>query len=99
MYLRKLARYLEFFSGQIATRNIAVQGPVVATSEHFWSALRRALGFSQGAGVREWDAVHAALDGLGTIDGVVDYLTPEFMGVRSSTVCTGSSTHRTGCAS
>ncbi|HEY3061799.1 MAG TPA: SRPBCC domain-containing protein [Chloroflexota bacterium] len=85
MYLRKLAHYLEFFNGQIATRNIAVQGPVVASADQFWSALRRALGLDQGAGVREWDVVHAALDGLGTVDGVVDYLTPAFLGVRSST--------------
>ena len=85
MYLRKLAHYLEFFNGQIARRNIAVQGPIVPTAEEFWSALRPALGLNHGAGVREWDAVHAALDGLGRVDGVVDYLTPEFLGVRSST--------------
>jgi uncharacterized protein YndB with AHSA1/START domain len=85
MYLRKLARYLEFFNGQIATRNFAVQGPVVPMAEQFWSALRRALGLNQGAGVSEWDAVHAALGESGNIDGVVDYLTPEFLGVRTST--------------
>jgi uncharacterized protein YndB with AHSA1/START domain len=85
MYLRKLAGYLEFFNGQIATDNFAVQGPVVPTAEQFWSSLWQALGCAQGAAVREWDAVHAALDGVGTIDGVVDYLTPEFLGVRSST--------------
>jgi uncharacterized protein YndB with AHSA1/START domain len=83
MYLRKLARYLEFFNGQIATHNVAVQGPLVPTAEQFWSALRRALGL--GAGVHEWDPVHAVLDGPGSIDGVVDYLTPEFLGVRTST--------------
>jgi uncharacterized protein YndB with AHSA1/START domain len=85
MYLRKLAGYLEFFNGRTATRNFAVQGPVVATAEQFWSALRPALGFDRAAGIHEWDAVHAVLDGPGTIDGVVDYLTPEFLGVRTST--------------
>jgi hypothetical protein len=29
--------------------------------------------------------VSAALDGVGTIEGVVDYVTPEFLGVRTST--------------
>jgi hypothetical protein len=30
------------------------------------------------------DAVHASLDGAGTLDGVIDYATPEFLGVRSA---------------
>jgi len=29
MYVRKLARYLEYFNGQIAAHNVAVQGPLV----------------------------------------------------------------------
>jgi hypothetical protein len=68
--LRKLARYLEFFNGQIATRNVAVPGPVVATPDEFWTSLKGALGLT--GTLREWDAVHAAPDGLGKIDGVVD---------------------------
>jgi uncharacterized protein YndB with AHSA1/START domain len=83
MYVRKLARYLEFFSGQTATRNIAAQGPRVPDHKRFWATLKRALGL--GDTVREWDPVHAALDGLGIIDGVVDYVTPQFLGVRTST--------------
>jgi uncharacterized protein YndB with AHSA1/START domain len=83
MYVRKLARYLEFFSGQTATRNIAAQGPRVTDRERFWSTLKSSLGL--GAVVHEWDPVHSSLDGLGTIDGVVDYVTPQFLGVRTST--------------
>jgi uncharacterized protein YndB with AHSA1/START domain len=83
MYLRKLARYLEFFNGQVATRNVVVQGPTVDSIERWRSALERELGLRTPA--REWDAVHAAPEGIGPIDGVVDYLTPEFLGVRSST--------------
>ena len=52
----------------------------LSKAEQFWSALRRLLGL--GTGVREWDTVHAVIDGLATIDGVVDYLTPEFFGIR-----------------
>jgi uncharacterized protein YndB with AHSA1/START domain len=81
MYVRKLARYLEFFNGQTATRNLAAKGPEVADPELFWSTLQRALGLR--ATVREWDRVHATLDGIGCIDGVVDYVTPEFLGVRT----------------
>jgi uncharacterized protein YndB with AHSA1/START domain len=83
MYLRKLARYLEYFNGQIATRNIIVQGPVVPDSQQFRLRLTSALGLR--TSVTEWDAVHTTLDGLGTIEGVVDYVTPEFVGLRTST--------------
>jgi uncharacterized protein YndB with AHSA1/START domain len=83
MYLRKLARYLEYFNGQTAVRNVMAQGPAVADTEQFWSMLKRTLGLK--TSVREWDPVHTTLDGLGTIEGVVDYVTPEFLGVRTST--------------
>ena len=83
MYLRKLAHYLEFFNGRVATRNVSVMGPVVGDRERVSSAWRSALGLRDG--VREWDPVHARLDGLGTVDGVVDYLTPEFLGIRTAT--------------
>jgi uncharacterized protein YndB with AHSA1/START domain len=83
MYVRKLARYPEFFNGQTACRNIVAQGASLIDSEQFWSTLKRTLGLR--AAVTEWDPVQAALDGLGTIDGVVDYVTPEFLGVRTRT--------------
>jgi hypothetical protein len=44
--------------------------------------LRAALGVSSDAGVG--DAVHARLGDAGTLDGVVDYSTPEFLGVRTA---------------
>ena len=43
--------------------------------------LRAALGIASDAGVG--DAVHASLGGAGTLDGVIDYSTPEFLGIRS----------------
>jgi hypothetical protein len=45
-------------------------------------ALRSALGVSPDAAVG--DAVGASLDGAGRIEGVVDYSTPEFLGVRTA---------------
>ncbi len=52
-------------------------------TEQFWSTLKSTLGLR--ASVTEWVPVHATLDGLGPIDGIVDYVTPEFLGVRTST--------------
>ena len=43
--------------------------------------LRAALGLS--AGARVGDEVHAPMGDAGTLDGVVDYSTPEFLGVRT----------------
>ena len=43
--------------------------------------LRPALGIGDGAAVG--DPVHAGLGGAGALDGVIDYLTPEFIGVRT----------------
>jgi hypothetical protein len=43
-------------------------------------ALREALGIGDGAAVG--DAVHAQLGAAGPLDGVIDYLTPEFIGIR-----------------
>ena len=44
--------------------------------------LRAALGVS--ADARVGDAVHASLGDAGTLDGVIDYSTPEFLGVRTA---------------
>ena len=43
--------------------------------------LRAALGIGDGAAVG--DAVHADLGAAGSLDGVIDYLTPQFIGVRT----------------
>jgi hypothetical protein len=43
--------------------------------------LRDALGIS--ADAAPGDAVHASLGGAGTLDGVIDYATPQFLGVRA----------------
>jgi hypothetical protein len=43
-------------------------------------ALRAALGVSNAV---VGDAVHASIGDAGTLDGVVDYSTPEFLGVRT----------------
>jgi hypothetical protein len=45
-------------------------------------ALRAALGVARDAHVG--DTVHASLGDAGSLEGVIDYLTPEFLGVRTA---------------
>ena len=45
-------------------------------------ALRAALGIGDGAAVG--DEIHADLGAAGSLDGVIDYLTPLFVGVRAN---------------
>ena len=46
------------------------------------NTLRAALGIGTHAAVG--DSVHAQLGGAGALEGVIDYLTPEFIGIRTS---------------
>jgi hypothetical protein len=59
-----------------------IEGPEAAGTPDAMDALRAALGVSADAGVGE--AVHASLGDAGTLDGVIDYSTPEFLGVRDA---------------
>jgi uncharacterized protein YndB with AHSA1/START domain len=81
MYLRKLVAYLTYFAGRTATRNIMVLGPEVAERDRAWPVLLANLGLR--APVALSDRVRATLDGLPPIDGVVDYITRDFLGVRT----------------
>ena len=81
MYLHKLAQYVTHFAGKVASANLFAPGPQVASREQLWSAVRGALGLRDN--VAEGDAVHAQLDGLPSIDGVVDYVRPDHLGLRT----------------
>ena len=59
-----------------------VLGPQVAERERAWPVFLDNLGLR--TPVTLGDRVHAALDGLPPIDGVVDYTTRDFLGVRTS---------------
>ena len=78
-YLQKLGQYLKYFRGRTATP-IAAYGPKVER-ERAWSVFRRALGLKGDA--VEGAPVSADLEGLPAIDGVVDYVSPDFLGVRT----------------
>jgi hypothetical protein len=83
-YLHTLSQYLEYFNGRPVTYvgqpSSGIDGPETAGTPDAMDTLREALGISNGAAVG--DAVHADLGAAGPLDGVIDYLTPEFIGIR-----------------
>jgi uncharacterized protein YndB with AHSA1/START domain len=82
LYLYNLAQYLTYFAGQTARRNIFTFGAHVADKEHFWTVLYGKLGLSGRVAVGE--PVQATLDGLPPLVGVVDFVNPDFLGVRTT---------------
>ena len=84
-YLHTLGQYLEHFNGRPVTYvgqpSSGIDGPPSAGGEAAMDTLRAALGIGDGAAVG--DTVHADLGPAGSLDGVIDYLTPQFIGVRT----------------
>jgi uncharacterized protein YndB with AHSA1/START domain len=80
MYFDKLAQYLTYFRGRTATP-VNVFGPQVADREHAWKVFRGGLGLA--GPVALGDQVRLTPDGLTPMEGVVDYLSPSFLGVRT----------------
>jgi uncharacterized protein YndB with AHSA1/START domain len=85
-YLHTLGQYLAHFNGRPATYIGDVPGgieaPAVSAEPGAFDALRRAIGVDDGAA--EGDAVRLEPQGLDPVDGVVDYLRPNFVGVRTA---------------
>lgn len=81
MYLHKLVQYVTYFSGRFAT-GVDAHGPQVGDRELAMTGFRRALGLDDA--VAEGDTVRLTPEGFAPIDGVVDYVSPNFLGVRSS---------------
>ncbi len=85
-YLHTLAQYLEHFKGRevtyIGQPSAGIEGPEAAGTPQAMDALRAALGLPPNA--RVGDTIHASLGDAGTLDGVIDYSTPEFLGVRTA---------------
>jgi uncharacterized protein YndB with AHSA1/START domain len=80
LYNHTLAEYLRHFKGREAAYASA-DGPEVSARPGAFAALRRGLGLGEGAATG--DRVRLTPDGPEAIDGVIDYATPEFLGVRS----------------
>ena len=84
-YLHTLGEYLEHFNGRAVTYvgqpSAGIEGPQAAGTPDAMERLRGALGVAPDASVG--DAVHASLGAAGELDGVIDYATPQFLGVRT----------------
>ncbi|MGH3794636.1 MAG: SRPBCC family protein [Pseudonocardiaceae bacterium] len=81
MYLHTLAQYLTYFPGRPATY-IGVEGPPASAEERAWPVVLDGLGLTGPASVGE--QVRLTPEGLAPIEGVVDYLTPAYLGVRAA---------------
>lgn len=84
-YFHTLAEYLTHLRGRPVTYvgqpSAGIEGPEAAGTPDAMDGLRAALGVSPDA--RVGDAVHASLGAAGTLDGVIDYVTAQFLGVRT----------------
>jgi hypothetical protein len=84
-YLHTLGEYLAHFRGRPVTYvgqpSAGIMGPDAAGGSDAMAVLRTALGITTGASVG--DAVNASLGSAGSLDGVIDYSTPAFLGVRT----------------
>ncbi|HYT30066.1 MAG TPA: SRPBCC domain-containing protein [Actinomycetota bacterium] len=81
MYLHKLVQYLTYFRGRFAAP-VDAQGPQVPDRVRAMTVFERGLGLD--GEVAEGDHVRLIPEGLGAIEGVVDYVSPHFLGVRTS---------------
>jgi uncharacterized protein YndB with AHSA1/START domain len=81
MYLYTLAQYLTYFAGRPATY-VEAEGPPSSANADAWPLLVGALGLTQA--FEPGAAVHMELTGIGPIDGVVDYLTSNYIGIRTA---------------
>lgn len=78
-YLHTLGQYVQYFAGRQAAF-ADVQGPAASGAPEAFEAVKHALGIHDaGAGGH----ISVALAGLGTVDAVVDYLDPNFVGLRT----------------
>lgn len=79
-YFHTLGQYLTYFAPRTATA-LTAQLPAPGERDHVWSQLRAALGLA--GAVAEGDTVRLAPRGLAPIDGVIDFVNSDFLGVRT----------------
>lgn len=80
-YLHSLGQYLRYFPGRTATY-VSVSGPSSSSAPDSFEVLKRALGLTDTA--KEGDPVRVNAPGLDTTDVIVDFLRPQFVGLRSA---------------
>ncbi|WP_214370652.1 SRPBCC family protein [Pseudonocardia sp. H11422] len=81
MYLHTLAEYLKHFPGRPATY-IEAEGPQASAQASAWPAVLEGLGLTRQPALGE--QVRLTPDGVAPIEGVVDYVEPAFLGVRTA---------------
>jgi uncharacterized protein YndB with AHSA1/START domain len=81
MYFRTLVAYLEHFAGRFATP-VNVTGPAVADWPAAWAALRGSLGLGDQPAVG--DPVRATAPGVAGLDGEIDFVNAQALGIRSA---------------
>jgi hypothetical protein len=84
-YLHTLGEYLEHFQGRPVTYvgevPGGIQGPASSSTPDSFKRLQQALGLDEQLG--EGDSVRLTPDGVDPLEGVIDYLRPNFMGIRT----------------
>ena len=80
MYFDKLRVYLTYFRGRTATP-VEAFGPAVPNRDEAWATLHAALGLKSAPSLG--DRVRLTPEGLPILDGVVDWLSRDFLGVRT----------------
>ena len=84
-YLHTLGQYLQFFQGQTATfvGDVpgGIQGPADSNKPDSFDRVKKALGLDLAMQVGA--SVHVGRKGLDAVNGTVDYLQPNFVGIRS----------------
>jgi hypothetical protein len=81
MHLLTLAQYFMHFAGRSATY-VEADGPPSSTGQDSWPMLLGALGLTEP--IEPGVAVALALPGVGSTDGVIDYVATNFVGLRTA---------------
>lgn len=81
MYFATLVAYLDHFAGRFATP-VTVTGPPVADWPAAWAALRTGLGLGDRSAVG--DLVAVTVPGVTRLDGVVDFVNAQALGIRTA---------------
>ncbi|MGW4485197.1 SRPBCC family protein [Amycolatopsis sp. NPDC004368] len=80
MYLHTLGQLLEHFPGRRA-RYVIASGPESSAKPEAWAKLVRALGLPESP--QAGQPVRFTADGIGPVEGVLDYSTPHYAGIRT----------------
>ena len=80
-YLHSLGQYVKYFAGR-PVQYVAAAGPAVSAKAGSIDVLRAALGVDESSKVG--DPLTLEVPGFGSVRAEIDYLTPQFVGLRDS---------------